>query len=139
MIIFFGESESASHLVVCSWSLRLPGALPTLISYSAEVNIGVAAACLPTLLPLYRLLRDKIVAAREGSTSTTGRFTRFFFGQGRKSNVTSQKALWETRNEHTPTMPQNRGWANSTSQAFIRIGKARDEDMDMQTSAVSSH
>ncbi|KAF6235475.1 hypothetical protein HO173_006158 [Letharia columbiana] len=106
----------------------------------AEVNIGIAAACLPTLLPLYRLLRDKIIATREGSTSTTGRFTHFFSsGRGRKPNASSQEDLWRSRKEYGLPIPPNAEWASSTSQTLVSFGRMGDEDVEMQTPAVALH
>ncbi|CAF9936397.1 MAG: hypothetical protein ALECFALPRED_006841 [Alectoria fallacina] len=105
----------------------------------AEVNIGIAAACLPTLLPLYRLLRDRINAARKDSTSTTGQFRQVFFGQGRKANASSLKPILKSRKEDEFSVPPNAEWASSTPLAFTRIGRAGDEDVEMQTPIVKSH
>lgn len=106
--------------------------LPSLTFYSAEVNIGIVAACLPTLLPLYRLLRDKIDAARARSGSKTGRFPQCVFGQGGRTD-TSQTALWERRKAATTPIPQNAQWASSPPHAIIRVGKVEDGDLEMQT------
>ena len=135
----FGESESTSHFIIRLWYSKLSSALSSLTFHSAEVNIGIAAACLPTLLPLYRLLRDKINAARKDSTSTTGRFREVFLGQGRKTNVSSLKPILKSRKEDEFPVPSNAEWASTTPRAFIRIGRAGDEDVEMQTPIVKSH
>lgn len=135
----FGESESMSHFIICLWYSKLSCALSSLTLHSAEVNIGIAAACLPTLLPLYRLLRDRINAARKDSTSTTGQFRQVFFGQGRKANASSLKPILKSRKEDEFSVPPNAEWASSTPLAFTRIGRAGDEDVEMQTPIVKSH
>lgn len=93
---------------------------------------------MPTLLPLYRLFREKIITARQNSTSTTARLADFVFGQGHKTNASSQKPTWMSRKEDKFSVPQNAEWANSTSHTFVRIGKAGDEDVEMQTPIVES-
>lgn len=112
---------------------------------SFEVNIGIIAACTPTLLPLYRLFRDRATTARQSSTSTAGRFASFFaFGPGRdKTDASSQsKALWRSprrkEEESLSTIPRNAGWKGSAPRAFVRIGTAGDEDVEMQSRIVPS-
>ncbi|KAL9133093.1 MAG: hypothetical protein Q9175_005732 [Cornicularia normoerica] len=127
-----------SHFVIHLRSLKLPSALSVLIYHSAEVNIGIVAACIPTLLPLYRLFRDKIITAHQSSTSATGRFAHLFFGQGRKTDASSHKALWKSRKKDEFSVPQNAKWANSPPHVFLRTGKVGAEDVEMQTRMVES-
>ena len=89
--------------------------------HSAEVNIGIIAACLPTLLPLYRLVRDKI-------TSTTGRFYvdngRFLFGQRPNTADSSQQAIQSPGTELEAALPQNAQRVNSAQGLFSITGEA---------------
>ena len=99
--------------------------------HSAEVNIGIIAASLPTLLPLYRLVHDKI-------TSTTGRFYvdygRFRFGQRPNADNPLQQATQSPRADSEPALPPNAQRANSTHQIFSIFSEAEDKDIEMQTS-----
>ena len=128
---------SQSHHIIHLWSLKLLSARLSLTNHSAEVNIGIVAACLPTLLPLYRLLRDKIIALRNNPTSTTGRFLRFSFGQSHKQTILSLHAVREFQRGDEIAIPQNAQRVNSTH-AFARIGNAGDEDVEMQTRFLES-
>ena len=128
LTIFFGEG----------WHLILPSALSVLTSHSAEVNIGIVAACIPTLLPLYRLFRDRIITARQSSMSTIGRFKYFIFGQGPNPDASSRKAIWESGRKVELSTPPNAKWANSSSPGFI-ITKAEVEDVEMQRRAMETH
>ena len=110
-----------------------------LTSHSAEVNIGIVAACIPTLLPLYRLFRDRIITARQSSTSTTGLLKYFIFGQGPESDASSRKAVWGLGAKSEFTTPPNAKWANSSSPDFIKIRKAEVEDVEMQRRAMGTH
>lgn len=61
---------------------------PTLTPPSAEVNIGIAAACIPTLLPLYRLCRDWLHhSPTNPSSNTTG-------GKRNRKDSSSQASTW---------------------------------------------
>lgn len=94
-----------------SWSFELFSAHSKLTAHSAEVNIGIVAACLPTLIPLCRLVRDKTIAFRNTLVSMTGRFYvnngRLVFGQTRSAEASSQQNIREARREDEVTLPQN--------------------------------
>ena len=128
------EYFNCCHLI----TFPFPSTLPNLTSHSVEVNIGIITACLPTLLPLYRILRDKNFTTRQGFTSATSRFKQLFSGQERKPNLSLHEAFWRPQRESVSSIPQNAEWASSTSQTFIRRGKAGDEDVEMQTQIVRS-
>ena len=113
-------------------SFKLPTALSSLTIHSAEVNIGIIAACLPTLLPLYRLIHDKI-------TSTTGRFYvhhgRFLFGQRPNAeNPLQQATQGPPRTGSAAALPQNARRVNSAHELSTMTGEAEDKDVEMQTS-----
>ena len=129
---------SPSHLTIPFYSFKLAGGLFSLTTHSAEVNIGIVAACLPTLLPLYRLIHDKIIAVRKNVTSKTGRFPRLWSGQSHKANISSPKALRGSQKRGKRAIPPNAQWAHSASRTFIRFEKAEDEDIEMQTRFVES-
>ena len=111
----------------------IPVALSSLTVHSAEVNIGIIAACLPTLLPLYRLVRDKI-------RSTTGRFHvddgKFLFGQRPNADISSQQApQGPPHADSEATLPQNAQRVYSGHRPFTTFGEAEeDKDTEMQTS-----
>ena len=96
--------------------------------HSAEVNIGIIAACLPTLLPLYRLVHDKIA-------STTGRFYvyngKFLFGQRPTADSSFQQATQNPRTEAPAVLPQNAQRVNSAHQMFSIFGEAEDKDIEV--------
>lgn len=104
-----------------------------------EVNIGIVAACMPTLLPLCRLFRNKLIIPRQSSISTTAHLAHFDFGQGHKTSPPSQEALWMSRKDDKFSVPPNAEWATSTPHAFIRMGRVGDEDVEMQTRMWKSH
>jgi len=56
-----------------------------------EVNLGIGCACIPTLLPLYRLLRDKIgsLSTKQGSKSSI--FSRLRRGWGPRTDAASDR------------------------------------------------
>lgn len=109
---------------------KLPNVLPKLLMHSAEVNIGIIAACLPTLLPLYRLVRDKI-------TSTTGRFYidngRFLFGQRPNADVSLQRSTQSPGTESKAALPQNAQRGNSAHGLFSITGEVDDGDIEKRT------
>ena len=122
---------SQSPLPIPSTSFRLLDALSSLTTHSAEVNIGIIAACLPTLLPLSRLIHDKI-------TSTTGRFYvhhgNFLFGQRPNAENPLQQATHDPpRTESEVALPQNAQRVNSARGIFTMTGEAEDKDIEMQT------
>ena len=129
---------SQPALSIPSTSFNLSSALTSLTTHSAEVNIGIIAACLPTLLPLYRLVHDKI-------TSTTGRFYvyngKFLFGQRPNATNSLQQPTQGNRAEAEGALPQNAQRADSVQRLFSVNGEAEDKDMEMQTphSGRSSH
>ena len=103
----------------------------SLTTHSAEVNIGIIAACLPTLLPLYRLIHDKL-------TSTTGRFYvhhgKFLFGQRPNADNPLQQATHDPpRTESEIALPQNAQRVNSARGIFTMTGEAEDKDIEMKT------
>ena len=120
------QSPLSTHYL----SFKLPRALSSLTIHSAEVNIGIIAACLPTLLPLYCLVRDKI-------TSTTGRFYvdngRFLFGQRPNADNPLQQATLGPRTEVEVALPQNAQRVNSAHRLFTTFEEAEDKDVGMQT------
>ena len=125
---------SQSPLPIHFTSFKLPSALSSALSslktHRAEVNIGIIAACLPTLLPLYRLVHDKI-------TSTTGRFYidngRFLFGQRPNADNSLQQATRGPRTESEAALPQNAQRVDSVHRLFTMSGEAEDKDIEMQT------
>ena len=121
---------SQSPLSTRYLSFKVPRALSSLMMHSAEVNIGIIAACLPTLLPLYRLVHDKI-------TSTTGRFYvdngRFLFGQIPDADNSLQQATLGPRTQAEAALPQNAQRVNSAHQLFTMTGEAEDKDIEIQT------
>ena len=127
-----------SHLTIRLLSFKLPSTISGLTAHSVEVNIGIIAASLPTLLPLYRLLRDKVIAVRANSTSITGRFQWLGFGQRREAEVASQSAGPETHEDKVMGGTRSSQWANSTIGAFARIGNADGEDVEMHGGVAGS-
>ena len=119
-----GERESIS-------SFKLSSALSNLTMHSAEVNIGIIAASLPTLLPLYRLVHDKI-------PSTTGRFYidngNFLFGQRPNADNSLQQATQTPRTEAEAVLPQNSQRVNSAHEIFSIFEEEEDKDIEMQAS-----
>ena len=121
---------SHSPLSIRYSSSKLPSAISSLTIHSAEVNIGIIAACLPTLLPLYCLVRDKI-------TSITGRFYvdngRFLFGQRPNADNPLQRAIQDPPTEGEAALPQNAQRVSSAHRLFTITGEAEDKDIEMQT------
>ena len=105
----------------------------SLTTHSAEVNIGIVAACLPTLIPLYRLLRNKIIAVHQYFMSRRGRFPLSLSGQSREPNRSTQTAAWRSQREVEPAIPRNAQWVNPLPRVFLRSETAREEDVEMQT------
>ena len=61
---------------------------------AVEVNLGIACACIPTLLPLYRLLRDKIATLSSKQDSKSSIFSRLRRNLGpRTDDNTDRKHL----------------------------------------------
>ena len=105
--------------------------------FSAEVNIGILAACVPTLLPLYRLIRDKIINVRRNSLSGPGRFTRFFTGRtSSKSVPVSTDPLWKSRSAKVPPYPadQTSPWDHRfVFHPYTKFQRLEVGDIEMQS------
>ena len=106
--------------------------LSALTVHSAEVNIGIVAACLPTLLPLYRLLRNKFIAVHEYFKSRRSRSLQSLWGQNLEPNYSTQTAAGRSQREVEMATPHNAQWVNSIPRVFLKNDTARDEDVEMQ-------
>lgn len=119
-----------------SWSFELLSAHSSLTAHSAEVNIGIIAACLPTLMPLYRPVRDKITAFRQSLSSITGRFYvnngRLLFGRSHSSRTSSLQSIREAQRENEVTLPQNAQCRYSMPVTPVGIKEAGYDDVEMQ-------
>ncbi len=103
-----------------------------LTSNSAEVNIGIIAACIPTLLPLYRLIRDKFSIAGQNSSLNLSRFTKLLFGQTSETNTIARKPL-SRHHKRDPSSALEQGERkDSTSHPFTQIGRDGYEDIEME-------
>ena len=91
---------------------------------TAEVNVGIMAACCPTLVPLFRRLHERVTSRRSSKTKSSvsspsffriespSFFRRFWHSRRRSSNFDSSTAkspppIYEKRgfNDTTPTLP----------------------------------
>lgn len=130
---------SRSPLAIRSWSFSAHSSLTT---HSAEVNIGIVAACLPTLIPLYRLVRDKIIAFRKNLPSMTGRFYvnngKLLFGRTRSAK-TSQQSIRDSQREDEIALPQNAQWKYSMPVTPVGVKEVGYDDVEMQTLFGRSH
>ena len=134
LIISFGERKSLSAHHPSLIFQTFPTTFPRLTTYSAEVNIGIIAACLPTLLPLYRLLRDKIIAARKHLKSRRSRSPQpLCHHSGGRNTSTQQPAAWESQTEVEMGTPHSAQWVRPTPRTFLGGEMARDEDVETQT------
>ena len=86
---------------------------------------------MPTLLPLFRLVRDQYTSARQSSALKPSGFTRYIFGQSNKTSATSQKPLWESRKPDAVSNPQKSEWGHSATHQFNKIENS-DGDLEMQ-------
>lgn len=113
------------------------------MAHSAEVNIGIVAACLPTLIPLYRLVRDKTIAFRDKLPSMTGRFYvnngRLVFGRTHSAKTSSQQSVRESEREDEIIMPQSARWISSMPVTPVGIKEAGYNDVEMQAPFGRSH
>ena len=114
-----------------SWVQSTLCTFSSLKSTSAEVDIGIIAACVPTLLPLYRLIRDKSSAVYQTSSFGAGRFPKLFLGRSSKTSTTSQKPLWRAHEGEPAFTPRPDEWKDSLSHPFKRIERAGSEDVEM--------
>ena len=107
--------------------------LLTLAPYSAEVNIGIAAACIPTLLPLYRRLRDKFIDVRRDPSSITARLFPHPDHQGQVNPTPPLRPPWRLRKaKNSFSNPHRPEWWHSNRGPFVRI-----EDIEMQPQMTS--
>lgn len=127
---------SRSPPTIRSWSFEFVNAHSSLTAHSAEVNIGIIAACLPTLIPFYRLIRDKITAFRQSLSSITGRFYvnngRLLFGRSHSSRTSSLQSIREAQRENEVTLPQNAQCRYSMPVTPVGV-KEVGYDVEMQT------
>ena len=110
--------------------------ISSLTDGSAEVNIGICTACIPTLLPLYRLLRDRFNGKRpsEHSSQSPRAFTRMLMGRRRSSKKTSsQGSLFRTHVRNNISGPLNIETPHTTPSRF-----GRSEDLEMKTMSSQS-
>lgn len=98
-----------------------------------EVNIGIIAPCIPTLMPLFRLLHDELAAVRHGYTSKKAHLVPHASNQGCGTHSSSQEPISKSRkDEDDIPLPRNAEWVSPISHAFTRAGKAGKEDIEMQ-------
>lgn len=103
-----------------------------LTSNSAEVDIGIVAACIPTLLPLYRLIHDKFSIAGQNSSLNLSRFTKLLFGQTSETSTIARKPLWRHHKRDPSSALQQGERKDSTSHPFTQIEKDGYEDIEME-------
>jgi len=115
-IISCGERMPLTYLsYYFSCGARAPN---NLTPHSAEVNIGIAAACIPTLLPLYRLLRDKYIA--------THHTFKLNIASSHKPSFRLRKAKNSFSNPHRPE------WWHVDPQASIEIERQGQDAIEMK-------
>ena len=112
--------------------------LTDFLPHRAEVNIGIAAACIPTLLPLGRLIRDKLIVPYQSSPSSLGRLTRSLLGQGRTMGDSSRRpsfGLRKAKNSlHDPD--KHECWP-SKFHPFAEIERHEYEDIEMRPTTLA--